>query len=619
MADKSKKIFVYSGLSASHAWIQSMAEKWGLEMVLVEDGSTVFEKVSAELPNFVVLDVSMPNQSGIECSREIKDFSSWVKVILISTVHSLSIQDAAKKARADLFVVDSVASVKVPEFVETMLQRKELPPDVSEKIEREVLSRRGAPRFPFEGEVQFLLNEHWFSGIFVNVSLDGLLFQTKDPIEVGQKLTLSWMDDGKKHVEVLGIVVRQISSDHPQYPYLIGIQFFETPASLDKTITEYSEEIDGFEQTAGIEMDLDLIREVLTKGNDYFRNLFQGNKAPLFIEVTITDIVEHERNSFQNTDEYSLCIQDLVSSKIICQLIESSAEQLKAVDYSMSQYVGQLVFMTNKLLEKIEKIEAKSDEFVKKSMHENRPSERHQLNESNNRLYQAKASMLKAVSSKIKRSNIPEDYQEQFNEIVQKNKQLTSYQEHMDEILKKETEQLKTTRVASRAAPRITKFVKKLHETFTSPERGIFSSQKGGKQNLMLPVFAGLFLLGAVYPWMGSQMKAHFANPHLPLFIKPNSITQTSKDAMEIDLSKASWDILGHKGHNLVLDQIEVFLTRKGLHQCKILDGDLLIAAVYGASNENRRAYLRRIFFEAPVNPGEISKKQKIYSSGSSE
>ncbi len=586
-----RKVVIYSKLIAEHGWIAVLIKKHVLGLVTVENGPDALEKVQNEAPDFVILDVSMPKMSGIECGREIKQLSKSTQVILISSVHSLSLQDSAKRSGVDCFVVASVSSVKVPEFVEAVLNRKTLPLDVSEEIEREVLSKRGSQRFPFEGEVQYQIADQWMSGVFVNLSQDGLLFQTKTKIESGTKLILSWMDHGKKNIEVSAIVVRQISSNHPQYPYLIGVQFLKVSPAVDQKIAELSDEIDIFQEATAVELDMDLIQELLDEKGTYFRDMFHGGKVPLFVELSITDIVEHERSAFGQQDKYSKCLQELVSSKIICQMIGSTLEQIKILKLPTKNYSTRLVTIMSELLEKIEYAEEESDALVKISIQEGKTIERQRINETNNRLYQAKSEAIKAFVQRIKSDDVAESHQVAFENIVQLNKKLTSYQDHLNQIAKEEEVERKKM-VSQRIAKPLDKSIK---EPLTKKVKMTVEVQTP-KKTSYIPFVALGFLLMTMFPWVEEIMKAYFVKDEVKLVIQPQSVERESKDALVIELSKADWDKLDEDGKFLLLDQIEVYLTRKKLHQCKIVDGDQLIAAVYGSAIKEYPAFLHKVF-----------------------
>lgn len=577
-----------------------MVKKLNLEIITVENGVDALDKAKNLSPGFVLLDVSMPKMSGIECGREIKLASKATQIVLVSSVHSLSLQDTAKRAGIDLFVVASVSNVKVPEFVEASLNRKQLPPDVSEEIEREVLSKRGAQRFPFEGEVQYQVGEEWLSGVFVNVSQDGLLFQSKSIVEAGTKLALSWMDNGKKHIEVSAIAVRQISSNHPQYPFLIGVQFLKISPAIDQKIAELSDDIDVFQETTAIELDLDLIQELLDERGTYFKDMFQGGKAPLFVELSITDIVEHERAAFQLQDKYSKCIQELVSSKILCQMLQATLEQIKALKIPSKNYSTRMVTIMSELLEKIEYAEEDSDTLVKASIQEGKATERHQINESNNHLYQAKAATMKLFAQRIKLDDVADSHQAAFENILQINKQLTSYQQHLDEISKQEEAERKKM-----AANRIVKPLDKAVVEAAAKKVKMTVEVEQPKNTSYIPFIALFIVLMAMIPWIEGLMKVYFVREDMTLVVKPEAVERESEDALLITLAKDAWDKLNEDGQLLMLDQIEVYLTRKKLHQAKIIDGDRLIAAVYGSAVDEYPAFLHRVFLSepAPVAP----------------
>lgn len=580
-----------------------MGAKLELEVFVVADGELAIDRVKSEQPGFALLDVSMPKISGIECCKLIKEVSPSTKVILISNVHSLSLQDGAKEANVELFVVDTVAQVKVPEFIEAALAKKELPPEAAEEIEREVLSKRGSQRFPFEGEVQFRIGDNWFSGVFVNVSQDGLLFQTQNEVPLGTNLLLSWMDKGLKHIEVTAIVVRQFSSSILQYPHMVGVQFLKSSSILDKQIAELSDEADLFQEGSEIELDLDLIQELLAKSTKYFRDLFKGGKAPLFLEFSIADIAEHERNAFQNKDEYSLCLQEIVSSKIICQLIENTINQIASSKSLTNTYATRLLTLASEVLEKIEFVEGDSDAFIKKSIPEGLVNERRLLNESNSRLYMAKAAVIGTFCKKIKRENISESHVGGFDLIFKLNKQITSYQQHLDEVTRQEEEERK-----KKAAERIVKPVEKpavkvepQEQIQNQPEQtGTFSLGNIKKTNL--PFLAALVVFVALVPWIEEVTQGRFLKVDLPLAVKPISIERKSNQSLVVNLTKEAWEQLGTRGQESVMSQIEIYLTKKQIHQCKIMDGDQTIAAVYGTSSKEYPGFLHTVFLNEPAS-----------------
>lgn len=596
MTDNPKKILIYSDLMHRKEWILRMVKKFNLDLFEADHGLEAVERTKVEVPDFVLLDVTMPKMGGIEAAAMIKELSSSVKVILISEIHSLSLQDSAKKARVDLFVIDSVAEVKIKEFVEAMLNRKLLPPDISENIEREVLSRRGARRFPMEGEVQYQIGDHWWSGLFSNVSQDGLLFKAKEQISLGQKILLSWIDQGRKHIEIPAITVRRVGSEQNDYPYLVGVQFLKSSVVLNQKIVDLEGEFNENQHRKHVDSDLNLIDEVLDLGTKYFDNVFQGSKAHPFMESSISNIVEHERRSFQKTDEYSRCVQELVTHKIITQLTENILDQLHNEDETDHPRLARVVAMAAKLLDKVNVIENTSDELVKKSIHENLNLERHHLNESNNLLYQAQDSLLRSITQKVKKNSLPEEFHEDYDQLHQKYKQLTSYQEHLEEIVRAEVvQQKKKSIVRTMKAAEVTL----PEEMAPMVKTRVIGGMKSMVPKSVLPYFALLFVFASLLPWIAERMQISFASEDFHSLLKPRKIERRTHDRLIVDISKQSWDELGTQGQEMALTQVELYLTRKRLKQCKIVDGNLTIAAVLGPIDDSN-GFLQKVFVESP-------------------
>ncbi len=87
-ARASNKILVAEDSAADRLILQSMLERAGHELVLVEDGEKAVEAFKEFQPDIVFLDVIMPNLNGIEAAKSIKALAgeSLVPVIFLSSL-----------------------------------------------------------------------------------------------------------------------------------------------------------------------------------------------------------------------------------------------------------------------------------------------------------------------------------------------------------------------------------------------------------------------------------------------------------------------------------------------------------------------------------------------------
>ena len=81
---------------------------WAFEQFLKEEGHSplvasnaqeALEKVTAEKPDLVIMDIRMPGMDGLEFMREVKELGDDVEVIVLTG--SVSIENAVKALRDD--------------------------------------------------------------------------------------------------------------------------------------------------------------------------------------------------------------------------------------------------------------------------------------------------------------------------------------------------------------------------------------------------------------------------------------------------------------------------------------------------------------------------------------
>ena len=69
------------------------------------DGEQAIEQYKAEKPDLVIMDITMPNKTGIEALKEIKQFDSAAKIVMCSAMGQESMVVEAIKLGALDFIV----------------------------------------------------------------------------------------------------------------------------------------------------------------------------------------------------------------------------------------------------------------------------------------------------------------------------------------------------------------------------------------------------------------------------------------------------------------------------------------------------------------------------------
>jgi Tfp pilus assembly protein PilZ len=84
---------------------------------------------------------------------------------------------------------------------------------------KQTQGRRKFARRPYFMPVDFATPERAFNGYIQNISSGGLLIETREPLSIGQRVTLSFLrPKSREHVKVGGEIVRKV-------PNGLGVKF----------------------------------------------------------------------------------------------------------------------------------------------------------------------------------------------------------------------------------------------------------------------------------------------------------------------------------------------------------------------------------------------------------
>jgi len=86
------------------------------------DGVDVIDKTELLNPDLVLMDLSMPNQSGLDATKTIKD--KWPeKAVIILTLYEDSVyKELADEFNADGFIAKSSIKTQLPALIQSRLQ-----------------------------------------------------------------------------------------------------------------------------------------------------------------------------------------------------------------------------------------------------------------------------------------------------------------------------------------------------------------------------------------------------------------------------------------------------------------------------------------------------------------
>jgi DNA-binding response OmpR family regulator len=99
----------------------------GYEVIFAEDGGPVAEIVAAQHPALVIMDLAMPNVSGLEALKILREQGSRVPVIMLTAHGEDEDKLAAFEAGADDYLVKPFSGRELVARVGAVLRRARLP------------------------------------------------------------------------------------------------------------------------------------------------------------------------------------------------------------------------------------------------------------------------------------------------------------------------------------------------------------------------------------------------------------------------------------------------------------------------------------------------------------
>src|SRR5512136_610427 len=84
------------------------------------DGKEAMEKVGSFQPDLIIMDLRLPDESGLELTKKIKITNPNIKVVILTGHHYPGYKEMAAQYGADGFLVKGGASKEILEAVESL-------------------------------------------------------------------------------------------------------------------------------------------------------------------------------------------------------------------------------------------------------------------------------------------------------------------------------------------------------------------------------------------------------------------------------------------------------------------------------------------------------------------
>ena len=122
------KVLIVDDTETMRLYEQMLLSGQGYELDLAENGVQALDKIKANKPNLVLLDIMMPEMDGIECCRRIKseDGTRDIKVVMVTTKSEYEKVKEAFAAGCDDYVTKPINRVELLSKLKELLKFSEL-------------------------------------------------------------------------------------------------------------------------------------------------------------------------------------------------------------------------------------------------------------------------------------------------------------------------------------------------------------------------------------------------------------------------------------------------------------------------------------------------------------
>ena len=128
------KILIADDHQANVELLEAYLAEIDCDIDFASDGQEALDKIAADQPDLLLLDIMMPKLSGFEVCKQIKEDPNTrrIMVLMVTALNELGDIERAVAAGTDDFLSKPVQKVELIKRVENMLRLK----DVSDEVER---------------------------------------------------------------------------------------------------------------------------------------------------------------------------------------------------------------------------------------------------------------------------------------------------------------------------------------------------------------------------------------------------------------------------------------------------------------------------------------------------
>lgn len=564
-----RKMVVFKELLDRNPPIAEILGNLAIETVPVSGGREVLPKLRETHPELVLLDVAMPQLSGIEVCRQIKEegLFTGMKVILVSTVPSETLRERAIDAGCDLYVVETEAVPKITRYLE-QIEDKSAP---AEQPGQPSISFRDGLRIQAFGPLQVTVAGQKQDGELINLSPTGLLFAFGEAIPAGASVHLHFADGGGGEFSVPGTVMRAIplKERRKEFSFAVGARFSELTEDKGRKLQALMSRFEqALERAASVPPDL--FEKVLDSDLDGLTSLIlvSGPENPL---AFLGPLTEYERAAFSEENARSECVRRSVALRVKCGMLDAFVPRVSADPRTMAEpFLKRL----GTLLSAADAIGEEIDRHVKEAVAAEDEFRRQGLNEVSNRLHDAKTRLICKVSDCVSPRGV-----------VLGAKVL--------EEIRGRVAELRGKTVGSEAA----KYDRRAKKSAAPKEGAGKKEEKKAPPSLVRKIaLAGLVLVlgGGFFAYR--RLSSHVAVNELKISLPVDKI-ETGGEGIVITTRLAAWDLAKGATRDQVFDRLEAYMKQNRLLQAKVVDetGKLLAAVVPGVSG-GERFFGRRVF-----------------------
>ena len=100
-------------------------EREGFTVTVAVDGTEAFEKIQQAPYDYVISDINMPNMTGLELLKKIKEYNRKIRVLLITSRASEYTPEDILREGADFFITKPFKNVEIAQTLQKLEYKRQ--------------------------------------------------------------------------------------------------------------------------------------------------------------------------------------------------------------------------------------------------------------------------------------------------------------------------------------------------------------------------------------------------------------------------------------------------------------------------------------------------------------